>query len=268
MTVSFSAVIGTLGQRDLRTVVESLLTQTHPVHELIFVNQGSNDIEATIARYFAQVPIRVIQDPHRGLSRARNLGIQAATGDFVFFPDDDCWYPEDFCAQLEAELRKGYDLVTGRSLPHPGATNSRMARSGASRAEISIVNVLHSQIEFALAVRREVAKSVLFDPLMGLGSGTQAGADEGVDFVLRALRFGAKAIYSPQVVAYHEDPVAARRLNLHTRARKYSQGRGYVLRTYPFPKKIIARELIRPLGGTVIGKLLGFLVDMRHRPDA
>lgn len=61
--------------------------QMGPRDELIVIDNGSTDGTAAIANEFAT---RVVHEPVRGRSRARNRGIQVAAGDLLLFLDADC----------------------------------------------------------------------------------------------------------------------------------------------------------------------------------
>jgi glycosyltransferase involved in cell wall biosynthesis len=89
----------------LSRAIESVLAQTHPVHEIIVVDDGStDDTRATAARFGER--IRYIFQENRGLSAARNTGIRAATGEWVAFLDaDDWWLPEKIQLQVAAADR-------------------------------------------------------------------------------------------------------------------------------------------------------------------
>lgn len=80
----------------LMRAVESVLGQTHPVAELIIVDDGSTDGTTEVVRRLMarseNTRVRLIAQPQRGPSSARNRGIEVAVGDFIAFIDsDDVW---------------------------------------------------------------------------------------------------------------------------------------------------------------------------------
>jgi GT2 family glycosyltransferase len=99
-----SAVIPTYDRRALVCeAVASVLGQTWSDLELIVVDDGSADgtAEALSAR-FDDPRLHVLRQENRGVSAARNRGVDAATGEWVAFLDsDDTWLPP----KLERQLR-------------------------------------------------------------------------------------------------------------------------------------------------------------------
>jgi glycosyltransferase involved in cell wall biosynthesis len=90
------------GAKFLREALESVLGQTHPVLEVIVVDDGSTDDSAAIAESFG-TPVRVIRQSNQGESVARNRGIEAAVGAWIAFLDaDDLWLPNKIAAQISA----------------------------------------------------------------------------------------------------------------------------------------------------------------------
>ena len=78
------------GAGTLSECLESLLRLDYPNYEVIVVNDGSTDNTAKIASSYG---FRVITTENRGLSSARNTGLNAATGEIVAYIDDDA-YPD------------------------------------------------------------------------------------------------------------------------------------------------------------------------------
>lgn len=79
------------GSRTIRDTLDHLQHVAYPNFETIVVSDGSTDATAAIAREYSGV--RVIETPNRGLSAARNEGMNAATGEIIAYIDDDA-YPD------------------------------------------------------------------------------------------------------------------------------------------------------------------------------
>ena len=79
--------------RFLPESVGSVLKQTHPVHEIIVVDDGSDDDTGEIAKSLGCV--KYIWKKNGGPAAARNIGIAKATGKYLMFLDsDDLLHPE------------------------------------------------------------------------------------------------------------------------------------------------------------------------------
>jgi glycosyltransferase involved in cell wall biosynthesis len=74
--------------------LDSIDGQSHAADEIIVVNDGSTDGGDRLVRSRGDARLRVIDQPNRGVSAARNAGVAAATHPFVAFLDaDDRWRP-------------------------------------------------------------------------------------------------------------------------------------------------------------------------------
>ncbi|MCM3877589.1 MAG: glycosyltransferase, partial [Thermoanaerobaculia bacterium] len=83
----------------------SVLGQTHPLEEVIVVDDGSTDGTAEVARSFGGL-VRVVSRPNGGPGAARNTGLAEARGDWIAFLDgDDAWTPDKTRLQLEAAAK-------------------------------------------------------------------------------------------------------------------------------------------------------------------
>lgn len=106
------------GQATLRDCLDGLLKLDYPDYEVIVVNDGSTDATGAIA---AEYPFRVISTENRGLSAARNTGLQAATGEIVAYTDDDARPDPDWLTQLALTfLSTDHAGVGGPNIPPPG----------------------------------------------------------------------------------------------------------------------------------------------------
>jgi glycosyltransferase involved in cell wall biosynthesis len=86
----------------LKEAIDSILKQTHPIDEIIIVDDGSTDQTQQIADSFGD-QITYIKQQNQGPSAARNNGILAAKGSWIAFLDaDDQWTPHKIERQLSA----------------------------------------------------------------------------------------------------------------------------------------------------------------------
>ncbi len=107
MTPRVSVILCTYnGAKYLGEQIDSILSQTYPIHELILQDDGSTDATADICRRYAQQFPQV-----RFYQNERNLGFNLnfksaamkATGDYVAISDqDDVWFAEKIARQVEA----------------------------------------------------------------------------------------------------------------------------------------------------------------------
>lgn len=82
--------------------VESILQQSYPHFELILINDGSTDSSGQICDHLASQyeNIKAHHIENAGVSNARNIGIQLATGSWVTFIDSDDFVTQDYLATL------------------------------------------------------------------------------------------------------------------------------------------------------------------------
>ena len=90
----------------LERCVESILQQTYAHFELILINDGSTDSSGQICDHLASQyeNIKVYHSENAGVSNARNMGIQLATGSWVTFIDSDDFVTQDYLATLASAV--------------------------------------------------------------------------------------------------------------------------------------------------------------------
>ena len=98
-------------EKTLECAIESVLTR-FTEREIILINDGSTDGTGEICNRYAKQysDIIAIHTENRGVSSARNTGIERATGDFIFFMDAD----DQIICKSNMDLTtyiKDYDLV-------------------------------------------------------------------------------------------------------------------------------------------------------------
>lgn len=257
---TFSLVMATRGRTaEIGAFIESLLAQGERARrrevELIVVDQNEDDrLAPVLAPYRGRLPLTHLRSAVANANHARNLGLRAATGALVGFPDDDCLYPPGLLDRVAEAFRREPALMvlTGPAESPSGGLGSGRWRPEAG--EIDPGNAWTSVIEFNLWLRRRLALDLGgFDEAMG--PGTPLGSAEGNDLVLRAISAGHYAAYEPCLRVIHPD----KRLSdvAVARARLYGRGLGFALRRHGVPAAVWAPFAIRPLGGALVSLLKG-----------
>lgn len=97
------------GAHYLQAFLESVLRQTYPKIELVFINDGStDDTEATVLSYQRLIEEKgyrflYISQPNKGQAAAINQGLKVITGDLLTWPDSDDWLTDN-CIERKVEL--------------------------------------------------------------------------------------------------------------------------------------------------------------------
>ena len=101
--------------------LQSVMRQTYtgPLECILVDDCGTDNsiliAEQMIADYKGPIEFRILHHEHnRGLSAARNTGMDASTGDYVYFLDSDDWISDDCIEKLAKPLQqKEVDIVVG-----------------------------------------------------------------------------------------------------------------------------------------------------------
>ena len=106
------------GARTIQDTLDGLSRLDYPDFEIIVVDDGSRDATATIARRY---DCHLIRTPNRGLARARNAGLAAATGEIVAYIDDDAYPDPQWLRYLAATfMSTSHAAVGGPNIAPPG----------------------------------------------------------------------------------------------------------------------------------------------------
>lgn len=197
----------------VRRALESVCGQTCPAAEIVVVNDGSTDGGDAVARAFVPPAggpaVRVIDQPNRGVSSARNAGIAAASQPYVAFLDaDDRWMPEflarmrDLIARCPGGMLYGSGFVTTRD-------GRELRRYGVLPAEIEGGEPQGGRVDFFRGLAREpvVSASSMVVPKAALEcvGGFPEGVPHGEDFLVWAkLAIAGPVVLAPEPLASYD----------------------------------------------------------------
>jgi glycosyltransferase involved in cell wall biosynthesis len=242
-TPTISVVIPTRDRPDhIGKCVESVLANDGVAFDLTVVDQSETSHTASEIKRFRDDPrFRYIASATRGVSAARNVGVQQTTGDVVVFTDDDCRVPLDWLSQIrDALAAEDAGVLYGRvDLPEDRPLGSFAASFHPTNRRYS--GELPSPtdpwgISANMAVRRDAFDRVgYFDEALGVGGRFGSGGE--TDFTIRAIAAGETVSHVDGFAVVHlglRDSVAASAL-----MRRYGVGLGAVfvkhlrLRSHP-----------------------------------
>jgi GT2 family glycosyltransferase/exo-beta-1,3-glucanase (GH17 family) len=186
------------GARTIRDCFEGLLKLEYPDYEVIVVNDGSTDLTAAIAHQYG---FRAISTENRGLSSARNTGMEAATGEIIAYTDDDARPDPGWLRYLAATFTSGnYIGVGGPNIAPPGDGSIAECVANAPGGPL---HVLLSDREAEhipgcnMAFRKEALQAIGgFDPQYRI-------AGDDVDVCWRLQQQGWKLGFNPAAVVLH-----------------------------------------------------------------
>lgn len=109
-------------EKYIKQCIESVTAIKDIETEIIAVNDGSTDSSKDILEEYTEKNdrIKVITQKNQGASAARNTGIKASTGDYIYFLDSDDWIDtvsfEKIIKELESDYKNGekIDIVVGK----------------------------------------------------------------------------------------------------------------------------------------------------------
>jgi glycosyltransferase involved in cell wall biosynthesis len=195
----------------LHATLEALAAQTRREFELVVVDQSGRSDPQLEALPRERPSTTVIRDEGTGLSRARNLALRAARGDWIAFVDDDCVADPDMVEALLGELaaHPEADWVSGdvSAAGAPGPDYLPVTVFPVERAHRRSGRwTIPGRIGFGVffCVRRATAKRLGgWDERLGPGVPDLPAADD-MDFNHRLLKDGGVAWLSPRIRLRHD----------------------------------------------------------------
>ena len=147
----------------LRQCVESIINQTYRDLEILLIDDGSPDECGEICEEYKNRDnrIRVFHTENRGLSAARNFGLQNAAGDCIGFVDPDDWIEPDMYAVLLRGLEEADISVCGYDSGAQRVQLTKAMYTGADSLKALIDEKFNNNVWNKL-YRRKLFDGVLF----------------------------------------------------------------------------------------------------------
>ena len=115
MAINVSVVVPVYqAENYLNRCLDSILAQTLENFELILINDGSKDKSGEICDEYKRKDkrIRVIHKRNEGVSRARQVGLDLARGEYIIYVDPDDWVERDYLETLYSKaISENADMI-------------------------------------------------------------------------------------------------------------------------------------------------------------
>ena len=100
-------------EKYLKRCLDSILNQNYTNWECIIINDGSKDNSGLMCKSYAAYDKRfiVIDKENGGVSSARNVGLQRASGDVIIFVDSDDWLENNAFETICLNWDDEYDVI-------------------------------------------------------------------------------------------------------------------------------------------------------------
>ena len=186
------------GGETLDECLSSLGRLNYPNYEVIVVDDGSKD---TTPEIVLRHPCRCLRVENGGLSRARNLGISAASGEIVAFIDSDAYADPDWLYYLVTKLENQEAAAVGGpnlSPPQDDFVAQCIDHAPGNPTHVLLDDERAEHVPGCnMAFRKDALAAVgNFDP-------THRAAGDDVDVCWKLLVHGETIAFSPSAIVWH-----------------------------------------------------------------
>lgn len=185
--------------RTMNSCLASLEKLNYPNYEVIVVNDGSTDRTLEICQQYPD--IKLISQPNYGLSVARNVGLEAATGEIIAYTDSDCYADPDWLNYLVITFQStGLSAVGGLNFqpPEDSLIPSCVAVSPGCPTHVLLSDDTAEHIAGCnMAFRKPALQEIAgFDPQF-------RAAGDDIDICWRLQDQGYTIGFSPAAIVWH-----------------------------------------------------------------
>lgn len=211
--------------------LDSLIRVDHPSYEAIVVDDGSTDTTAQICRSYRRA--QLISLDKGGPSRARNVGIGIARGEFIAFTDGDCVVDTQWLRELEKGFISpdvagvGGDQVSPEDDSDAGKLVHEFLKTVGFVADYvktgtSLRKTPHNPSCNSMYRKKALEEAGGFDENLWPG--------EDVELDLKICRLGYTLMYNPAAkVAHHRPDTCGKFARMFKR---YGAAQGYLVKKY------------------------------------
>ena len=104
-------------EKYIEKCLDSVINQTYKNLEILIINDGSTDNSIKLCKNYKDKRIKITTTKNMGLAASRNVGIESAKGDYLYFVDADDFIKEDTIEYLyNLSVKYNADVTTTKCL--------------------------------------------------------------------------------------------------------------------------------------------------------
>jgi glycosyltransferase involved in cell wall biosynthesis len=224
-----SIVIPTIGRKsELKSLLSSLyqMNSSNFTFEVIVINQNPiGYLDEILVDYINRDSFKIFNVDFKGLSKAKNYGVEKSIGDFVTFPDDDCRVMTDtYYTSVNLISSLGLDIISGKCIDNNGKDSVQIFKN--ENFYLRKNDFEGGFIEATCVIKKEIFRKFQYDE--NLGAGTFFGAHEGYDWIFRVLSEKIFKVYYSQNIIFYHPQVVLNKGNYDSLRRVNSYSYGFV----------------------------------------
>jgi glycosyltransferase involved in cell wall biosynthesis len=179
--------------------IENALFQSYKNLEIIVINDGSTDKTAEIAEHY---PVKLINQENRGLSAARNVGVENATGEYIHFFDADDLINTDFYQNMLSAI-----LFADANIACSGVWHEKEAKKNTFFSEKIIAVNAEDKLTLCKVLAQGYVVKYLFKKSFLLENELKFHVGRFIEdmfFSFQAVFLSNKVITAPNAVYYYK----------------------------------------------------------------
>ena len=215
-------------ERHIKDCLESLMRLEYPKekHEIIVVDGNSTDKTREIVKEYLA---KLIIDKEGGLANSRNIGIQAAKGDYIASTDADCVVKKDWLKILVKSIQEapedvvavgGPNLIFKNDPPFAKLVGYMQETFFASGGAPQSYKIKENKYVFGIPNCNVLYKRAILIEVGGFDNSLDIGEDAEIN--ARLTKRGYKYLYLPDAIVWHHRPDSIKKFI----AKMYLYGKG------------------------------------------
>ena len=251
-------------EKQIKTCIDSVLKQTYELLEIIIINDGSTDNTLDILQKYDDKRIIIYTTKNGGVSKARNIGLEKANGDYIGFVDADDRIDYEMFEHLMNNLIKfnadishcGFQLEMPQRTIHFHATGKILLQNKIEGLEGLLTSLYFEPSTWNKLYKRNIIRDIRFDESISI--------NEDLLFNFEAFQRSNKTVFEDKTFYhYQHNPKSAARSGFNTnklidqltvahkiKASKYPSELSKIINRYYIQKNINVFKILKNKGMT------------------